>query len=106
MAAFTPEEVEHCKASMSKPAPQQALALIASGRLVVELSDDRRNVILDSIDGRKVRDEDYPGEDRKCGLSGAWPLYRAGMIDTFGVVTPEGRAFLAALPLTESKPHD
>ncbi len=92
--SFSAEEIDRCREAMAKPAPRQALALIASGRVIVELSKDRRAVLVVEFDGEKVRDPDYP-EDRECGLSGAWPLYRAGMIDEFGVVTLAGRQLLA-----------
>lgn len=90
---FTDEEIAKCKAAMSKPGPISALQLIASGRVLVEISRDRRDVLIDSLDGRPVRDPDHP--DRKMGIAGAWPLYRAGMIDEFGLVTEAGRAHLA-----------
>jgi len=89
---YTAEELARCKAAMSKPAPLEALRLIASGRLIVELSRDRRDVLIDQVDGRMVRDG---APDRKMFLGGAWPLYRAGMISAFGVVTEEGRRDLA-----------
>ncbi|MCY0148301.1 hypothetical protein OEG84_11415 [Hoeflea sp. G2-23] len=89
---FTDEEIAHAKAAMKKPAPVGALRLIASGRAVVSLSKDGRDVLMEEIDGRKVRDPDHP--DQKMGLAGAWPLFRAGMIDQFGVVTEAGRAVL------------
>lgn len=95
LTGFTPEEIEHCKASMSKPAPMEALALIASGRVVIELSRDRRNVSIIELDGRRLKDPDHPEDmSRTLGLSGAWPLYRAGMINEYGVVTEAGRAAL------------
>ncbi|WP_234053676.1 MULTISPECIES: hypothetical protein [unclassified Xanthobacter] len=90
---FTHEEVERCKAAMSKKGPLEALRLIASGRVIVELTYDRRDLYVDSLDGRPVRDPDQP--DRKMLLSGAWPLYRAGMIDEFGLVTAAGHQTLA-----------
>lgn len=91
--AFTPEEIAHCRAAMAKPAPLQALRLIASGRVIVEVSEDGRQVLLDECDGERIRDTDRPGH--KMVLAGAWPLYRAGVIDRFGIVTPEGRASLS-----------
>ncbi|WJS87277.1 hypothetical protein [Paracoccus sp. TOH] len=97
--SFTADEIDHCKAAMSKPAPLEALKLIASGRAIVELTPDRRDLYIDSLDGRPVRDPEFP--DRKMLLSGAWPLYRAGMIDEFGLVTPAGRA-----ALVPTKPGD
>lgn len=87
---FTPEEVERCRAAMSKPAPLEALALIASGRLVFEI-DASGDIIIDTLDGKILRDN-----GRKMGLSGAWPLYRAGMIDQFGLLTDAGWEVLAA----------
>lgn len=97
MGVFTEEEIAHCKAAMEKPAPLNALALIASGRAVVSLSKDRRDVVINELDGKRVRDPDYPDDEhRVCGLAGAWPLYRAGMIDDFGVVTQAGLNLLAS----------
>lgn len=90
---FAPEEVKRCLDAMAKPAPQQALALIASGRLVFEF-DSSWDVLIDSLDGKAVRD---PETGRKMGLSGAWPLYRAGMLDHFGRVTDAGKQLLASL---------
>ncbi|CAH0343677.1 hypothetical protein [Rhizobium sp. CECT 9324] len=90
---FTEEEIALCRDAMAKPAPIDALRLIASGRVLIELTKDRRDVYIDSIDGRLVRDPDHL--DRKMLLSGAWPLYRAGMIDDFGIITEHGRALLA-----------
>lgn len=92
--AFTADEIAQCEAAMRKPAPLRALALIASGRVVIEISPDGRNVLLDEYDGQRFRDPEHP--DRKMGLAGAWPLFGAGMIDRFGVVTPAGLATLAA----------
>lgn len=95
--AFTAEEIERCKAAMSKPAPLNALRLLASGRVYVELTPDRRDLYISYLDKRRVRDPDHPTDPRrKCLLAGAWPLYRAGMIDGFGVVTPAGHELLEA----------
>lgn len=77
---FTPEEIEKCKAAMSKPAPRQALEAIAGG-ILVELTKDRRDMLVT-----------YRGE--RMFLGGAWPLYRAGMVDEFGCVTDAGHAYL------------
>lgn len=88
----TPEEIERCRAAMSKPAPREALALIASGRLVFEI-EKSGDIMIDTLDGKKLRD---PDTGRKMGLSGAWPLYRAGMIDQFGRITDAGQELLAA----------
>lgn len=97
--SFTPEEIERCKEAMSKPAPMGALRLIASGRAVIELASNRRDVLVSTIDGKPVRDPDYPDDpSRRMGLAGAWPLYRAGMIDQFGCVTEAGRELLARTP--------
>lgn len=94
---FSDEEVAKCVEAMSKPSPLQALATIASGRVLIELSKDRRNVCIIALDGKRVRDPDYPNDpSRKIGLAGAWPLYRAGMIDEYGVITPAGLALLNA----------
>lgn len=92
--AFSSEEIRKCVDAMAKPAPLDALRLIASGRVLVEVTHDGRDVLIDSLDGRPVRDPEFP--DRKMGLSGAWPLYRAGMIDRFGLVTDAGRDALKA----------
>lgn len=88
----SPEEIERCRAAMAKPAPREALALIASGRLVFEI-DKSGDIMIDTLDGIEVRD---PDTGRKMGLAGAWPLHRAGMIDQFGRVTDAGRDFLSA----------
>ncbi|MDF2994520.1 MAG: hypothetical protein K0R27_157 [Xanthobacteraceae bacterium] len=77
---------------MSKPAPLAALELIASGRVLIEVTRDG-DVAIDRFDGRVVRDDEHPGE--KMRLAGGWPLYKAGMIDDFGLVTDAGRAALA-----------
>lgn len=90
---FTEEEIAHCKEAMAKPAPLQALRLIASGRAIVEMTEDRRDLYIESIDGETMRDPDHP--NRKMLLSGAWPLFRAGMIDQFCMVTAEGRAAIS-----------
>lgn len=87
---FTPDEIQKCVDAMAKPGPIDALKLIASGRAIIEISRDGRDVVLDSIDGKPVRDPDFP--ERKMGLAGAWPLYRAGMIDRFGLLTAAGHA--------------
>lgn len=91
MRRLTEEHVQHCKAAMQKPAPIQALRLIASGRAIIEVAPDG-DVLIDCFDGKRVRDPDHP--DCKMGLAGAWPLYAAGMIDQFGVITDAGRATL------------
>lgn len=90
---LTNEEIERCRDAMTKPAPMRALALIASGRVVIEVVEGGRDVLIDMVDGKTIRDEDHP--DLKMGLAGAWPLYGAGMIDQFGTITPAGRAALA-----------
>lgn len=90
---FSADEIVRCQEAMAKPAPLVALGLIASGRVIIELSGDGRDVLVDAFDGQPVRDPDYP--DRKMMLAGAWPLYRAGMIDDFGVPTQAGRTLLA-----------
>lgn len=89
---YPEQEIARCKAAMELPAPLAALRQLASGRMVVELEGKERDVVIDTIDGRPVRD----AEGRKMGMSGAWPLFRAGMIDEFGVVTEAGHAHLAA----------
>lgn len=95
--SFSVEEIDRCREAVTKPACVQALALIASGRAIIELSPDRRgNVVIVELDGEQVRDPDYPDDpSRQCGLSGSWPLYGAGLIDVFGVVTPAGWKLLA-----------
>ncbi len=97
----TPEHINRCMEAMSKPAPRSALRLIASGRVIVEVAGDGY-VYIDRFDGKKIRDTDHPGEDRKMGLAGAWPLFHAGMIDRFGVVTEAGRALLAPTPTPQT----
>jgi len=85
---FTDEEIERAKTAMFKPAPVNALALIASGRAVIEISKSGRDVLIVELDGRRVRDPDYPDDPtRKCGLAGAWALIPAGMLDEFGCLT-------------------
>ncbi|CAO4133488.1 hypothetical protein [Methylorubrum extorquens] len=92
MCEITAEHISRCKEAMSKPAPIQALRLIASGRASIEVTASG-DVLMDRFDGKRVRDPDHP--DCKMGLAGAWPLLHAGMIDRFGVVTDAGRALLA-----------
>lgn len=77
-------------AAMSKPAPAEALELLASGCVVAQLSADGKDVLLDTIHGKAVRDR-----GRMLAIAGAWPLYRAGMIDETCAITEAGRAFLA-----------
>lgn len=89
---LTEADIARCKDAMSKPAPIRALALIASGRVIVEVAQGGRDVLIDTLDGKGIRDNDHP--DCKMGLAGAWPLYGAGMIDQFGIVTDLGRAAL------------
>ena len=74
--------------AMNKPAPRQALAMIASGRVKVMLGRDLY-VYLDEIDGQKIRDR-----GRMMSIAGSWPLYRAGMIDERCAITEAGRALL------------
>jgi len=93
--SFTAEEIEKCKAAMSKPAPRQALELIGSGRAVIELTPDRRDVRIVELDGRPIIDDEHPHLPPGMFLSGAWPLFRAGMIDEFGCITAAGRDLLA-----------
>jgi hypothetical protein len=88
---FTDEEVAKCKAAMDKPSPLQALRAIVSGEVTVTLDRDGRNVTIDTYHGKTFRDADYPGEDRRVGLAGAWPLFRAGLIDEDGSPTSLGR---------------
>lgn len=96
MTEFTAEEIARCVEAMAKPAPLDALRMIASGRLVVQLTHDRRDLLVAAWDGKLPRDPDHPDDpSRRMFLSGGWPLYRAGMIDAGGVVTDAGRALLA-----------
>lgn len=74
--------------AMKKPAPRQALALLASGRVKVMLGRDL-DVYLDELDGRKIRDRGH-----MMAIAGAWPLYQAGMIDERCNITKAGRAIL------------
>lgn len=92
---FTDDEISLCINAMDKPAPRQALELIASGRIIVSLSKDRREVYVETYNGELVRDPDFP--DRKMGMAGAWPLFRAGMIDQFGCITQKGRDLLTSI---------
>lgn len=85
---FSQEEIRKCKEAMAKPGPLEALSLLASGRMTIELTKDKRDVVIDTLDGAPLRDPEFP--ERKMGLSGAWPLYRAGMIDDAGGVTELG----------------
>lgn len=89
---FSDAEIERCKAAMGKPAPREALALIASSRVAVELSSDGRDVYLDQLDGMPVRDRGH-----KMSISGAWPLFRAGMIDVDCKVTDAGQQLINAV---------
>lgn len=91
--AFSPDEIERCKAAMRKPYPRGVLRLIASGRGLFELTPDRCDVMIVELDGREIRDPDHP-EVRGMSMAGAWPLYRAGMIDEFCLVTDAGRRVL------------
>lgn len=85
---FTDKEIQECESAMSKPAPIRALELIASGEALVSLSKDGRVVYIETYRGKRISDPDFP--ERKMALSGAWPLYRAGMIDQYGCVTKAG----------------
>ncbi len=85
---FSDEFVARCKAAMSKSAPQDALRLVASGRVTIEVTT-KGDINLDTLDGQPIRDQGH-----RMGLAGAWPLVAAGMVDQFGVVTEDGRAFL------------
>ncbi|GBR54331.1 MULTISPECIES: hypothetical protein [Acetobacter] len=89
---FSKEEVEKCVQAMSRTACIEALELIASGFVIIELTSDRRDVYIDRLHGVEVRDPDNPC--RKMLMSGAWPLFRAGMINQFGTVTPAGMKLL------------
>lgn len=88
---YTPDEINACQAAMSKPAPIEALMLLASGRVVAHISDDGRQVFLDTLDGQKIRDRGH-----KMSIAGAWPLYIAGMIDENCALTDAGHATLAS----------
>lgn len=88
---FTTDRIACCEEAMSKPGPRQALRLVASGRVFVEVKKDG-DLYLDEMDGKPVR---YNGQ--KMGIAGAWPLIAAGMVDQYGVVTPKGQAFLAEI---------
>lgn len=90
--AFTDEEIAYCNVAMSKPAPRAALEVIAEGCVIVEVTEAGRGLVIDTCYGQKLRDRGH-----KMGLSGGWPLLRAGMIDDAGKVTDKGRAFLALL---------
>lgn len=90
---YTEEEIARCREAMSKKGPQEALRLIASGRVIIDLTADGRDIYVESFDGRKVRDPDFP--DRRMTMAGGWPLFIAGMIDEFGIITAAGRKALA-----------
>lgn len=97
-AVFTDQEIERAKAAMAKPGPLNALALIASGRAVIEISKSGRDVLIVELDGRRVKDPDYPDDPaRKCGLAGGWALIPAGMLDEFGCLTKAAHEHLGAL---------
>jgi hypothetical protein len=89
---FSADEIERCKAAMAKPAPRGALLFIASPAVVAELSSDGRDIYLDMINGSALRDR-----GRKMTISGAWPLFRAGMIDADCKVTDIGRQLIDAM---------
>ena len=89
---FSAAEIARCKAAMGKPAPRGALVLIASSRVVVELSSDGRDVYLDQLDGMPLRHNGH-----KMLISGAWPLFRAGMIDVDCKVTDAGQQLIDAI---------
>lgn len=86
---------DRCRAVIERRAPAvvQAMAFIASGRALIEVNTDSGNVTLDSIDGKPMRDPEFP--DRKMGLAGAWPLYHGGLIDQYGVPTQAGLTWLS-----------
>ena len=89
--SFSEDHIAKCKAAMTKSGPQEALRLLGSGRVTVEVTPGG-DLLLDTLDGKRIRDH-----GRKIGIAGAWPLVVAGMVDRFGVVTQEGRELLAEL---------
>lgn len=86
--------LQRCKDAMSKPAPMDALRLIASGRATILVRGSE--ILLDALDGSAVReiDDEITTTGRMLGLAGAWPLVGAGMVDRFGCVTEDGRKML------------
>ncbi|MDO9334987.1 MAG: hypothetical protein Q7T61_01170 [Caulobacter sp.] len=86
---------ERCDAAIERRAPAvvEALALIASGRVLIEVNTVSGNVVLESLDGKPVRDPEF--RDRKMGLAGAWPLYHGGLIDQYGLPTQAGIDWLS-----------
>ena len=86
---FTDEEVQRAKAAMTKETPLNALRAIASGLGTFRLTDDGRDVMILRWRGRDMADPEFP-ERRGAFFAGAWPLYRAGMIDRDCNVTVDG----------------
>lgn len=91
---FSDEYVRKCEAAMKKKGPLEALALVASGRVIVEVSKDGKDLYLDKLNGRSIRDSDHPNQ--KMILAGSWPLVASGAVDNFGLVTAKGHAYLSA----------
>jgi len=83
--------IERCRAALSKTGPQNALLLLASGRITISVSGDI--IYVETLDGCVIRDPEYP--DRKMVLAGSWPLRPTECIDKFGCITAAGRTALA-----------
>lgn len=71
---------------------REMLAILASGNILVSFDRDGEDGLVEEINGKVIVDE----KGQKPRLIGVTLLYSAGYIDQFGVVTPEGRDFLAA----------
>lgn len=99
MSAFTEAEIASAKAALDKPAPMDALRMVASGRGLFQLTDDRRDILIMEWDGKPIIDPEFP-DRRGALLGGGWALYRAGMVDEYCTVTRAGRAALDAGPRT------
>lgn len=90
--------MERCAAAIERRAPAvvEAMSFIASGRAIIEVNTDSGDVTLDSIDGKPVRDPEFPKQ--KMGLAGSWPLYHGGLIDQYGLPTKAGLDWLSEPP--------
>jgi hypothetical protein len=86
---LTPDEARE-RAKLN--GPQETLADIISGRMLVSLNHKTGNAYLEEYDGKKYRDPDDP--DRKLLVCGAMTLHWAGYLTDFGTVTDTGRAAL------------
>ncbi len=71
------------------------LVAIAHGKAIVEIDFKGKCGHLDSLNGKKVRDPEFP--DRKIGMPGVWTLYDGGYIDQFVTLTEKGWAEIGRL---------